>query len=208
MQKYWTPNLGCNIRTDLSTGVPEYSEYLNSTSWVIRSGLRHCGGDNTVSYFGSQTRKYPKAIWPAMIKLKPESVPVYPGHETVSAYFPFGEMAVTTLIEGQLAFLHHVRTYEEAHAGTRLLQRNLCWKIESLTGVLAQGAARGDRRRSSSLVARQMAGRCEIPRPFRGHFATPLTLSLGSSWKPPWSSWIVQHPRGLSTGSHGNSFLS
>ena len=137
MQKYWTPNLGCNIRTDLSTGVPEYSEYLNSTSWVIRSGLRHCGGDNTVSYFGSQTRKYPKAIWPAMIKLKPESVPVYPGHETVSAYFPFGEMAVTTLIEGQLAFLHHVRTYEEAHPGTRLLQRNLCWKIEFLNCYLA-----------------------------------------------------------------------
>ncbi|CAE7800395.1 unnamed protein product, partial [Symbiodinium microadriaticum] len=72
-----------------------------------------------------------------MIKLKPESVPVYPGHETVSAYFPFGEMAVTTLIEGQLAFLHHVRTYEEAHPGTRLLQRNLCWKIEFLNCYLA-----------------------------------------------------------------------
>ena len=132
VQKYWTPNLGCNIRIDLATGIPEYSDYLNSTSWVIRSGLRHCGGDNTVSYFGDQVRRYPKAIWPQMIKLRPESVPLHPGHETVSAYFPFGETAVTDLIEGQLAFLHHVRTYEDAHPGTRLLQRNLCWKIDEI----------------------------------------------------------------------------
>ncbi|CAE7937795.1 unnamed protein product [Symbiodinium necroappetens] len=48
-----------------------------------------------------------------MIKLKPESVPLYLGHQSVSAYFPFGETAVTNLIEGQLAFLHHVRNYEE-----------------------------------------------------------------------------------------------
>ena len=136
VQKYWTPNLGCNIRIDLATGFPEYSEYLNSTSWVNRSGLRHCGGDGTMSYFGSQIRKYPKAIWPQMIKLKPESAPLYPGHETVSEYFPFGETAVTDLIEGQLAFLHHVRTYEAARPGTRLLQRNLCWKIEFLNCCL------------------------------------------------------------------------
>ena len=89
-----------------------------------------------MSYFGSQTRKYPKAIWPQMIKLKPESVPLCPGPETVAAYFPFGETAVTDLIEGQLAFLHHVRTYEDAHPGTRLLQRNLCWKIEFLNCCL------------------------------------------------------------------------
>ena len=53
VQKYWTPNMGCNIRVDLSTGVPEYKEYLDSISWAKRSGLRHCGGDNTVGYFGS-----------------------------------------------------------------------------------------------------------------------------------------------------------
>ena len=86
-----------------------------------------------MSYFGNQTRKYPKAIWPQMIKLRPESVPLYPGHERVSAYFPFGEIAVTDLIEGQLAFLHHVRSYDP---GTRLLQRNLCWKIEFLNCCL------------------------------------------------------------------------
>ena len=131
VQKYWTPNIGCNIRISLATGIPEY-EYVKSISWVNRSGLRHCVGDGSVAYFGSQTRQYPKAIWPQMIKLRPDSVPLYPGHEEVSAYFPFGETAVTDLIEGQLAFLHHVRTYEEAHPGTRFLQRNLCWKYEFL----------------------------------------------------------------------------
>ena len=136
IQKYWTPNIGCNIRISLATGIPEYDEYVKSISWVNRRGLRHCGGDGTVSYFGSQTRSYPKAIWPQMMKLRPDSAPLYPGHEEVSAYFPFGETAVNDLIEGQLAFLHHVRAYEEAHPGTRFLQRNLCWKIEFLNCCL------------------------------------------------------------------------
>ena len=132
VQKYWTPNIGCNIRISLATGIPEYDEYVKSISWFNRSGLRHSVPDGSVAYYGSQTRQYPKAIWPQMIKLRPDSVPLYPGHEEVSAYFPFGETAVTDLVEGQLAFLHHVRTYEEAHPGTRFLQRNLCWKIECL----------------------------------------------------------------------------
>ena len=136
VQKYWTPNIGCNIRISLATGIPEYDECVKSISWVNRSGLRHCVGDGSVAYFGSQTRQYPKAIWPQMIKLRPDSVPLYPGHEEVSAYFPFGETAVTDLIEGQLAFLHHVRSYEEAHPGTRFLQRELNWKIEFLNCCL------------------------------------------------------------------------
>ena len=136
VQKYWTPNIGCNIRISLATGIPEYDEYVKSISWAIRRGLRNYGGDGKVGYFGSQARKYPKAILPQMIKLRPESVPLYPGHEEVSAYFPFGETAVTDLLEGQLAFLHHVRSYEEAHPGTRFMQRNLCWKVEFLNCCL------------------------------------------------------------------------
>ena len=136
VQKYWTPNIGCNIRISLATGIPEYDEYIKSISWFQRAGLRHVLPDGSIVYSGGHTRPYPKAIWPQMIKLKPDSVPLYPGHEDVSAYFPFGETAVTNLIEGQLAFLHHVRTYEEAHPGTRFLQRNLCWKIEFLNCCL------------------------------------------------------------------------
>ena len=136
VQKYWTPNIGCYIRISLATGIPEYDEYVKSISWATRRGLRNCGGDGRVGYFGSQARKYPKAILPQMIKLRPDSVPLYPGHEEKSAYFPFGETAVTDLLEGQLAFLHHVRSYEEAHPGTRFMQRNLCWKFEFLNCCL------------------------------------------------------------------------
>ena len=40
--------------------IPEYDEYVQSISWANRRRLRHCGGDGTVSYFGSQTRSYPR----------------------------------------------------------------------------------------------------------------------------------------------------
>lgn len=136
VQKYWTPNIGCNIRISLATGFPEYDEYVKSISWFHRAVLRFSLPDGSIGYHGGQTRPYPKAIWPQMIKLRPDSVPLYPGHEEVSAYFPFGETAVTNLLEGQLAFLHHVRSYEDSHPGTRLLQRNLSWKIEFLNCCL------------------------------------------------------------------------
>ncbi|OLP92184.1 hypothetical protein AK812_SmicGene26030 [Symbiodinium microadriaticum] len=85
------------------------------TSWQLHLALRTCGGDGTVLYRDTVNRKWPRSIWPAMIKLKPESVPLFPGHKEVTAYFPFGEMAVTDLVEGQLAVQSHIKVYEEAH---------------------------------------------------------------------------------------------
>ena len=41
-------------------------------------------------------------------------------------------MAVTDLLEGQLAFLQHVHLYEEKHRGTHILQPRLLWKYEFL----------------------------------------------------------------------------
>ena len=68
----------------------------------------------------------------ASLKIKPDDVPRHPGHQDVTAYFPHGEKAVTDLLEGQLAFLSHVRLYEENHPGTHILQQNLVWKYEFL----------------------------------------------------------------------------
>ncbi|CAE7785235.1 unnamed protein product, partial [Symbiodinium necroappetens] len=62
-------------------------------------------------------------------------------HQNVTAYFPCGEMAVTDLLEGQLAFLSHIKAYEDSHLGTRLLQKKLAWKYEFLfccLGCLSQ----------------------------------------------------------------------
>ena len=39
---------------------------------------------------------------------------------------------MTDLLEGQLAFLSHVRLYEENHPGCHILQQNLVWKYEFL----------------------------------------------------------------------------
>ena len=60
VQKYWTPNIGCNIRISLATGIPEYDEYVKSISWAIRSGLRNCGGDGTVGYLAARLGSIPR----------------------------------------------------------------------------------------------------------------------------------------------------
>ena len=74
-----------DIRVDLTTGVSEYKEYLDSLSWQLRLALRTCGGDGTVHYPDTVSRKWPRSIWPARKKLKPESVPLFPGHKEVTA---------------------------------------------------------------------------------------------------------------------------
>ena len=35
VQVYWTPNLGCNLRVDLNTGVPEYYNYLKTEERIL-----------------------------------------------------------------------------------------------------------------------------------------------------------------------------
>ena len=60
VQVHWTPNLGCNLRIDLNTGVPEYSNYLRSTSWVTRRALRTVGdGGEVMSHVRRYEEQYP-----------------------------------------------------------------------------------------------------------------------------------------------------
>eukprot|EP00439_Symbiodinium_sp_Y106_P016729 s292_g2.t1 len=49
-----------------------------------------------------------------------------------AAYFPHGEKAAAGILEGQLAFLSHVRRYEEQYPGCHILQQNLVWKYDFL----------------------------------------------------------------------------
>ncbi|CAE7862255.1 GIP [Symbiodinium microadriaticum] len=110
VQMYWTPNMGCHIRVDLTTGVPPHKKYLESLSWVQRRALRTLGGGGNVLHRETGDRRWPCSVKAATIKLKLESVPQHEGQQDVTAYFPFGEMAV--LVEGELAFLSRVRRYE------------------------------------------------------------------------------------------------
>ena len=59
-----TPNVGCNIRVDLTTGVPVYKE-LPWTSWQLHLALRTCGGDARTCrlYRDTVNRKWPRSIW-------------------------------------------------------------------------------------------------------------------------------------------------
>ena len=93
VQVYWTPNLGCNLRVDLNTGVPEYHNYLKSASWITRRALRTVGDGGEVVYAKQRSRVFPENAPVASLKIKPENVPRHPGHQDVTAYFPHGEKA-------------------------------------------------------------------------------------------------------------------
>ena len=117
VQVHWTPNLGCNLRIDLNTGIPEYSNYLRSTSWVPRRALRTVGDGGEVIYAKRRSRVFPENAPVSCLKITPENIPRHLGHQDAAAYFPHGEKAVAEVLEGQLAFLSHVRRYEEQYSG-------------------------------------------------------------------------------------------
>ena len=50
---------------------------------------------------------------------------------------------MTNILQGQLAFLSHVKLYEENNAGMHLLQGNLVWKYEFLCCFLGCLSAEG-----------------------------------------------------------------
>ena len=79
VQVYWMPNLGCNLRVDLNTGVPEYHNYLKSASWITRRALRTVGDGGEVVYAKQRSRVFPENAPVASLKIKPENVPRHPG---------------------------------------------------------------------------------------------------------------------------------
>ena len=87
VQVFWTPNMGCNIRVDLTTGVPEYSSYMKSPSWMARRGLRTIGEDGKAFYKSRTPRVFPKNIPVAHLKMRPDEIPRHPGHQDKAAYF-------------------------------------------------------------------------------------------------------------------------
>ena len=207
VQKYWTPNIGCNIRISLATGIPEYDEYVKSISWFNRSGLRHSVPDGSVAYYGSQTRQYPKAIWPQMIKLKPDSVPLYPGHEEVSAYFPFGETARISS-KDSLRFCIMSEPMRRLIRGRGSCRGISAGSLSSSTAALEVFQLRSWMRsplgstKSSNLVARPIAGLSGTAKLCRVLFGTLRVSSWANIWKHRWNSWTSPRRLSLSAGSH------
>ncbi|CAE7884133.1 unnamed protein product, partial [Symbiodinium necroappetens] len=112
MAVLWTPNMGYHIRVSLATGEPEYDAYKESASWVTCRVLRTVEDDGQVAYPPAGDRILANRTFRRTSHIK--------------------KMAVTDLLEGQLAFLQHVHLYEEKHRGTHILQPRLLWKYEFL----------------------------------------------------------------------------
>ena len=73
IQVFWAPNMVLHIRVDLATGVPEYSNYLKSRSWLPRRALPIVGDDGIVIYSQVGDRIWPSGTPAASIKLKPSA---------------------------------------------------------------------------------------------------------------------------------------
>ena len=57
--KFWVPNLGAHVPVSLTTGLPDYSEYVKSGLWLPRRRLRICGGSGEVAYCPDGDRSWP-----------------------------------------------------------------------------------------------------------------------------------------------------
>ena len=60
--KFWVPNLGARVPVDLSTGLPDYSEYVRSGLWVQRRRLRVCDGTGLTAYMPEGDRSWPSML--------------------------------------------------------------------------------------------------------------------------------------------------
>ena len=59
--KFWTPNLGARVPTDLNTDVPDYREYLESGLWCPRRMLRSVSSTGAVTY---EPQPHDARVWP------------------------------------------------------------------------------------------------------------------------------------------------
>ena len=122
--KFWTPNLGARVPTDLSTGIPDYSEYLTSGPWCYRRMLGAISGNGGVTYPSQGARVWPTSLSMALLDVhdsRQRMVGV--GQEQF-----LGADVVLHCLEGQVALLHHVMAFEEANHGRKVLTDTQRWK--------------------------------------------------------------------------------
>ena len=60
--KFWVPNMGAHVPVSLTTGLPEYAEYVRSGLWLPRRRLRICGGSGEVAYLPEGDRSWPSTF--------------------------------------------------------------------------------------------------------------------------------------------------
>ena len=68
--KFWVPNLGARAPVDLTTRLPDYSEYVRSGLWVQRRRLRVCDGTGLTAYMPEGNRSWPDMIPVSNMKIR------------------------------------------------------------------------------------------------------------------------------------------
>ena len=130
--RFWTPNLGPRVPVDLTTGLPDYSEYVNSGLWVNRRRLRACGGTGETAYIPEGDRAWPKNFPVPNLKIYPTSCPM----RGVTQEKPQNPVAMLQILEGQISLVHHIMAYEEANPSVHVLYPRQKWKASFLAYFL------------------------------------------------------------------------
>ena len=126
--KFWTPNLGTRVSTDLNTDVPDYREYLESGLWCQRRMLRSVSGTGAVAYVPrpQDARVWPESLPTAVLQVYDSRRPIIgAGQERFC-----GSDVALHCLEGQVSLIHHVMAFEEANGGRKILSDTQRWKAQ------------------------------------------------------------------------------
>ena len=132
--KFWVPNLGARAPVDLTTGLPDYSEYVRSGLWVQRRRLRVCDGTGLTAYMPEGNRPWPVSNM--------KICQTYCHMEGVTQERVLNPLNALEILEGQVALVHHIMAFEEANPAVYILAPRQKWKATFLAyflGAVSQG---------------------------------------------------------------------
>ena len=136
--KFWVPNLGARAPVDLTTGLPDYSEYVRSGLWVQRRRLRVCDGTGLTAYMPEGNRSWPDTFPVSNTKIRQ----TYCHMEGVTQEQALNPLSALEILEGQVALVHHIMAFEEANPAVHILAPRQKWKATFLAyflGAVSQG---------------------------------------------------------------------
>ena len=136
--KFWVPNLGARVPVDLTTGLPDYSEYVRSGLWVQRRRLRVCDGTGLAAYMPEGNRSWPDTFPVSNMKI----CQTYCHMEGVTQEKVLNPLNALEILEGQVALVHHIMAFEEANPAVHILAPRQKWKATFLayfSGAASQG---------------------------------------------------------------------
>ena len=134
--KFWVPNLGARVPVNLTSGLPDYSEYVKSGMWMQRRRLRVCGGTGETAYMPDGERSSP-STFPVPNKKIYDTYCQIQGVTSEQVLNPLSALEIL-----EVALVHHIMAYEEANPAVHVLAPRQVWKANSLAyflGAVSKG---------------------------------------------------------------------